>query len=56
MCDKYFIDTNVGIAYTFFPDKFYPSVKEKIDNTEKALVWSSFTKYEFGQKFPMSST
>lgn len=51
MCDKYFTDTNVGIAYAFYPDKFHPSVKEKIDNTEKALVWSSFTKYEFGQKF-----
>ena len=51
MCDKYFIDTNVGIAYTFYPDKFHPSVKEKIDNTEKALIWSSFTEYEFGQKF-----
>ena len=51
MCDKYFTDTNVGIAYTFYPDKFHPSVKEKIDNTEKTLVWSSFTEYEFGQKF-----
>ena len=51
MCDKYFTDTNVGIAYAFYPDKFNPSVKEKIDNTEKALVWSSFTEYEFRQKF-----
>ena len=51
MCDKYFTDTNLGIAYTFYPDKFHPSVKEKIDNTKKALVWSSFTEYEFEQKF-----
>ena len=51
MCDRYFTDTNVGIAYTFYPDKFHPSVKQKIDNTEKALVWSSFTEYEFRKKF-----
>ena len=38
MCDKYFTDTNVSIAYTFYPDKFHSSVKEKIDNTEKELV------------------
>ena len=31
MCDKYFTDTNVGIAYAFYPDKFHPSVKEKIE-------------------------
>ena len=36
MYDKYFTDTNVGNAYTFYPDKFHPSVKEKIDNPEKA--------------------
>ena len=47
----YITDTNLGIAYTFYPDKFHLSIKEKIDNTEKALVWSSFTEYEFEQKF-----
>ena len=47
MWEKYFTDTNVGIAYTFYPNKFHPSVKQKIDNTEKALVWSSFTEYKF---------
>ena len=51
MINKYFTDTNVGIAYTYYPDKFHPSVKEKIDNTEKILVWSSFTEYEFKKKY-----
>ena len=51
MINTYFIDTNVGIAYTYFPDKYHPSVKEIIDNTEKTLIWSSFTKYEFEMKF-----
>ena len=51
MIYKYFTDTNVGIAYTFYPDKFYPSVKDKIDNTKKTLVWSSFSEYEFRKKY-----
>ncbi len=51
LCVIYITDTNLGIAYTFYPDKFHLSIKEKIDNTEKALVWSSFTEYEFEQKF-----
>lgn len=41
----------MGIAYTFYPDKFHPSVKEKVDDTQKALIWSSFTEYEFRRKF-----
>lgn len=51
MINKYFTDTNIGIAYTFYPDKFHSSVKEKIDNSEKTLVWSSFTEYEFKKKY-----
>ena len=48
---NYFTDTNIGIAYTFYPDKFHPPVKELIDGTKKNLIWSSFTKHEFKKKY-----
>ena len=51
MINTYFTDTNVGIAYTYYPDKYHPSVKEIIDNTEKTLIWSTFTKHEFENKY-----
>lgn len=51
MIDNYFTDTNVAIAYTYYPDKFHPSVKDIIDKTEKTLFFSSFTKYEFEKKY-----
>ena len=51
MINTYFTDTNVGIAYTYYPDKYHPSVKEIIDNTEKTLIWSSFTKHEFEETY-----
>lgn len=51
MIDNYFTDTNIWIAYTFYPDKFHPSVKELIDGTNKNLIWSSFTKHEFKKKY-----
>lgn len=51
MINAYFTDTNVGIAYTYYPDKYHPSVKEIIDNTQKSLIWSTFTKQEFEKKY-----
>ena len=51
MINTYFTDTNVGIAYTYYPDKYHPSVKEIIDNTQKTLIWSTFTKQEFEKKY-----
>ena len=47
----YFIDTNVALAFSFFPDKFHDSSKEFIINAVEDIYWSENIRAEYDKKF-----
>lgn len=47
----YFIDTNVALAFSFFPDKFHDSSKDFIFNAVEGIYWSENVKCEYDKKF-----
>ena len=47
----YFIDTNVAVAFTFFPDKFHDSVKDLILEKYSKIYWSNNVLKEYGEKY-----
>ena len=47
----YFIDTNIAIAFTFFPDKFHNPSKDFIINTVEDIYWSNNVQLEYDKKY-----
>ena len=47
----YFIDTNIGIGYSIFPDKFHNPCKDFINNSSSDIYWSNGVYEEFNRKF-----
>lgn len=47
----YFIDTNVAIAFSFFPDKFHNSSKELLLERYREIYWSNNVFKEYEEKF-----
>ena len=47
----YFIDTNIGIGYSIFPDKFHNPCKDFITDTLEDIYWSNGIYKEFNDKF-----
>ena len=47
----YFIDTNIGIGYSIFPDKFHNPCKDFINESSNDIYWSNGVYEEFDRKF-----
>ena len=47
----YFIDTNVAIAFTFFPDKYHNSSKDFIKNAVEDIYWSNNVLSEYDEVY-----
>ena len=48
---NYFIDTNIAIAFSFYPDKHHSSSREFIINTVEDIYWSNNVLSEYEKKY-----